>query len=199
MSETELFPWQKPVTSIDCPRFEEMWKLVSARCDELLKGARGSSRSAGTISSDGRHMMAIVKAGQDDGTDKVYEVSAIHHDSMHAPERHTPIQVSVSGPYIDSHDSFWLETAEEDKKRTFLVIDGTHYVVSPDCESGFQGHGGRLFRYRMLGEDEVRETRNLWYQGPVPPKFRELFPDNAEFVPIPLRIDLSSLTAGGQQ
>ena len=66
-----------------------------------------------------------------------------------------------------------------------MVIGHTHYRILPDRSAhdrDLAGHGGRLFRIRRLGSSEVIETRNLWYQGVIPPKWREQMPDDAEFV-----------------
>jgi len=80
----------------------------------------------------------------------------------------------------DSNEAYWRQQLA-DRARA-IVINGVHYRIGYDGGNGFKGFSGRRFDIRMLANGDVIETRNLWYQGPIPPKFRELLPDNAEFV-----------------
>jgi hypothetical protein len=169
----------KPAAIIASERYEEMWQAILARCEELQRqpGCQPAMRSTGTVSGDGRHMAAICKVSHDDGTDSVYHVEA------HVVTYQPAIKVSVDGPWTDSKDAFWSEQLAD---RTGAVVIGhTHYRILPDVPASGRdhaGHGGRLFRIRHLGSGEVTETRNLWYQGVIPPKWREQMPDDAEFV-----------------
>jgi hypothetical protein len=224
-----------------------------ARCKELVaehKPTRGSTRGIvyfghAAAGLEMRWASAIVRTElwMEDGTGLVFTVTGhvtsrsrgawkeadgaqkyVYDDSWHAED----VEVRTDGPSVDSADAFWARTAEEDKTRKFLVIDGKHYVVEPDITNqrslaaGCAGFGGRLFRHRLKGdtcvcdhtygahwpgrkdndykgecdgdlkgacahgfhrmERPVYETRNLWYQGPVPPAHRAKFPDNAEFI-----------------
>ena len=94
---------------------------------------------------------------------------------------------------IDFHNKFWQEKVEwhNNGDRTpqgswCLRINGNHYVCKPG-EKGM-GFGGRTFRWQMLAEMDsggnapVYVTNNMWYQGAVPPDWRDHLPDNAVWV-----------------
>jgi len=84
-------------------------------------------------------------------------------------------------------DHFWRGhiTARKAGDPCALVVKGAHYRYSPDQPPGQMfgvGSGGSLFRIRFTDGRRV-ETRNLWHQGPVPAKYLDELPDNAEFLP----------------
>jgi hypothetical protein len=170
----------KPAAIITSERYEELWQAVTARCDELKQQHapdRGNRRSAGLVDSDGRGISAVLGIGQDDGTDLVYHVRA-----RTVPPR-GDVSVSYDGPWLDSHDHFWAEQLAD--RTNAVVIGGEHYRVNPDLSPSRRdgaGFGGALHCIRNLATGMVTETRNLWYQGIVPPKWREQMPDDAEFV-----------------
>jgi hypothetical protein len=178
----------------------ELWQAVLAKGRELVSAVtdrRGDSRSTALYSADGRSVAAIFSIGMPDGTNTVYCVTAWW------PEYRDPgIRVDVDGPWIDSCDKHWARELADRPGR--VVIGGEHYRVVPDLPDGRRdgaGYGGRLFRIRLLpgaapvevrrrdrsddrtiAPGEVFETRNLWHQGTIPPKWRERLPDTAEFV-----------------
>lgn len=169
----------KPAVIITSERYEEMWHAILAKCEELQRqpGLKPSMRSTGSTSGDGRHMSAICKLDHGDGTDFVYHVEA------HVLPHQAAIKVSVDGPWLDSHDGFWTEQAAD--RRGAVVIGHTHYRIRPDNTPGkseYAGYGGRMHRIRWLATGETFETRNLWYQGVIPPSWRDRLPDDAEFV-----------------
>lgn len=89
------------------------------------------------------------------------------------------IQVRVV-KWVDSHDTYW-ERQLADRKDA-VVIDGKHYRIGEERGpgEGFLGFGGRRFDIEFLdGRETV--THNLWYQGPIPPKFLPRLPDNARW------------------
>jgi len=67
----------------------------------------------------------------------------------------------------------------------WAVINGKHYVFGPSGEKGpFRGFSGAKFKIKF-NDGVVKETDNLWHQGNIleaHPHWRELMPDNAEFV-----------------
>lgn len=78
--------------------------------------------------------------------------------------------------------------------RDVLRIDGTHMTIGwmGVRDVGYTqglGHGGRVFRWRWLDEPEgtVHESNNIWYQGKIPPEWRDRLPDNAVWLPHPCR------------
>lgn len=58
------------------------------------------------------------------------------------------------------------------------------YRIGPETndERVFRGFGGALFRIRMLADDTVVESRNLWHNGEIPETWRRHFPVTAEFL-----------------
>lgn len=78
---------------------------------------------------------------------------------------------------------FWEEKIAIHDDRTF-IIKGERYHAQPDTSDiyKFKGFGGRKFKIRRIDTGEIIETQNLWYQGVIPPYFRDRMPDNAEFV-----------------
>jgi len=171
----------KPAVIIASERHEEMWKAILAKCEELQHqpGGRPDMRSAGGVGFQGREMSAVVKVGHDDGTRSVYHVQA----HLQGPHQRDRIKVTVDGPWLDSSDGFWSMQLSD--RKGAVVINHTHYRISPDrpeSQRDLAGHGGSLFRIRMLASGEVIETRNLWYQGVIPPSWRDRLPDDAEFV-----------------
>lgn len=154
------------------------WKGVLKVVDELIEllpdAAGGTSRTAGTFSQTdiGRTQAKLYATraeyshGQADGTSLKYEIE------IRVVER------------VDSRDEYWGQQIED--RENALVINGVHYRIGDrsGIPGPFKGFGGRKFAFRWKGDDEVIEVDDLWYQGPIPPKFRELaeFQDNAEWV-----------------
>jgi len=109
-------------------------------------------------------------ADQLDGTSTKYEVK---------------VEVIKS---VDSHDDYWRQQLA-DRNRA-LVINGVHYRIgNSNGVSGwdFKGFGGRKFEIQYLAADDQDPPEpfivdDLWYQGPIPPKYRMQLPDNARFV-----------------
>lgn len=85
--------------------------------------------------------------------------------------------------YTDDEDlcftcNHWMRVIKDMEKRTNLyIINETLYSIAK-----VQGHGGRVFRVRKFGSDEIIETRNLWNGGKIPEHFQEDLCNNAEFV-----------------
>lgn len=79
---------------------------------------------------------------------------------------------------------FWSDYAKTSSDPAHLVVNGYHYVISPDQPNGYRGfvgHGGAEFLIKFSDGREV-VSRNLWAQGQVPQHFRDRLPDNAEFL-----------------
>lgn len=79
--------------------------------------------------------------------------------------------------------NFWTDLYEKGKATTHkcVVVDGTHYIIGPEEDRGFRGFSGRKFVIRFFDGTEVTTT-NLWHQGHVPERFKDMFPNNAEFI-----------------
>ena len=86
------------------------------------------------------------------------------------------------------HCNYWENKAEELRANANprrIIIDHNIYMdagYNKKDTRGYLGFGGREFRYRRVGSDEVILTNNLWSGGVLPPEYWPEFPDNAEFV-----------------
>lgn len=101
---------------------------------------------------------------------------------------------TMSGPKMQQRGlcfmcNYWVELHEKDAQRpeSVAIIDGKHYVIAEERgELRFRGFGGSPFLV-VFHDGRRVATTNLWHQGPVPPHFLELFPDNAAFDKTPSR------------
>ena len=77
--------------------------------------------------------------------------------------------------------NFWRGQLELDKasKRTWAIIDGHHYVLGD--HGAFRGYSGRNFKIKF-NNGTILETDDLWHQGKIPEKWKDKFPNNAEFI-----------------
>ena len=83
---------------------------------------------------------------------------------------------------VHSNDSFWEEKLDPQIQKRAVRINHRHYTLgSGDKPASSSGFGGSPFRVRMLDTGRVIDTRDLWYQGVIPPAWRERLPDNAEW------------------
>ena len=82
---------------------------------------------------------------------------------------------------FDCH--YWLQCHEDDitnrKDHKYVIENGTHYIIEPEDskETYFRGFGGAKVKIKFFDGTEVIST-NLWYQGPIPERFRDIMPDN---------------------
>ena len=76
-------------------------------------------------------------------------------------------------------EKFWRIIVDEKDEHVF--INGGSYFIEDENKGGFRGFDGRKFRIRKNDGTEI-VTTNLWYQGQVPDNFKDILPDNAEFV-----------------
>lgn len=168
------------------PEEVAIWDAILKLVDSLPEGRGGTSRTPGQFMKgygddvEGGPFERFSATSQfkqynaqGDGVDDVYD-----------------IEVTVTRRK-STNDPYWNEQFRD--RRGALVINGKHYRIGSDNgrpnRGGFKGFGGRRFKIQMLpGADGVWPDAitvdDLWYQGPIPPKFRELpeFQDNARFV-----------------
>jgi hypothetical protein len=151
------------------------WEAVLAFTKALPQPHTMTSLSRGESAdaTPGEHAtQATYRAGQADGTHKVYEITVSVKEST------------------DSNDEFWGEgiglvgftnpTNVEESRR--VVVDGVHYMLGDDKPGdAFKGFAGRRFDIEFFDGRKVT-TRDLWHQGTIPPKWRKRYPDNARFV-----------------
>lgn len=82
----------------------------------------------------------------------------------------------------DSNDEFWERQLAD--RTNALVINGKHYRIGTDngrASADFKGFGGRKFGVQRLDGSEPFDVDDLWFQGPIPPKWRQQLPDTARF------------------
>ena len=60
-------------------------------------------------------------------------------------------------------------------------IDGRHYVIGSEDDTGFRGFSGHEFKIKLNNGEEII-TKNLWHQGSIPEELKEILIDNAEFI-----------------
>lgn len=152
---------------------EALWAGALAVIKGLPRETGGVSRHPGEFSKSGDidTVSTVFKVIQPDGSRKVYR-----------------IVVSVEETR-DDYDNMWAPGGACDDVRPGerrAVIKGIAYMIASEKQRGMRGYGGRRFDIEFFDGRKVTTT-NLWYQGVVPLRWRERFPDNARFA-----------TAGGE-
>lgn len=104
-------------------------------------------------------------------------------------EIHTPHQWSTGAKLaargLCHFCAFWTDAYLRVQSGRSIVVGGNCYSIAEEPkpgERGFFGHGGSLFRIEYP-DGRIVESRNLWHNGDVPPRWRERLPDNARFLP----------------
>lgn len=82
---------------------------------------------------------------------------------------------------FDCH--FWSEKIKNYgmAKGQFFVVGKNCYMMSRDDSSGMKGFGGQKFRV-LFGNGDIVVTKNLWTQGEIPERFRDMLRPNAIFL-----------------
>jgi hypothetical protein len=155
----------------------ELWQAILNRIEEITTANpddRRSARGTASVNTYGT-VSTIYKMDRRNGEDWVYHIEA-------SRDRFRQDQFNIAvDRFLDSHEGYWNQQLS-DRTRA-VVIEGIHYRIGTRTGGGdMNGHGGRLFRIRYLDDGRVVETRDLWFQGPIPPMFRDRLPDTAEFV-----------------
>lgn len=88
--------------------------------------------------------------------------------------------------------AFWankvvkIQTVSPNRWYSSLIIGGWHFSCREpgivNERSDYLGFGGRRYAIRNLKTGDTIQTNNLWGQGEIPTLFRDLLPDNAEFI-----------------
>lgn len=76
----------------------------------------------------------------------------------------------------------WREVAKTKDEPNRFFVNGTAYTALPDSDEGFVGFGGREFKFKRFGSNEIIVSHNVWSQGDIAPEWRKDIPDNAEIV-----------------
>jgi hypothetical protein len=171
------------------PMRHELWKAVLAGCDAIEKEHGRMSRRSTAQWSGGEHHIrcsTVLHTDNGDGSDSVWIVEAFNPSWW--SKRSAP-QVEVQGPFQDNKDGFWKSYAEEAKaaeREREVIVGGYHYMIGDATLHGeMAGFGGRKFEVFFTDGPNAGKTvvtHNMWFQGRIPPKWREALPDNAEFI-----------------
>lgn len=149
----------------------ELWAAVLAKVAEIdAEHTEEESEFRGTalVAPHGA-VSAIRKRSRGDGTSSVYFVTA-------SRSFRKEVDVRVER-WVDDHAGFWeMQLAD---RSNAVVIDHTHYRVG---SGNGDGYGGRTFTLRDLATGAETTTNDLWYQGVIPPTFRDRLPATHEFV-----------------
>ena len=99
---------------------------------------------------------------------------------------------SIHQALIDDYDfttEFWAEKSMffpggKTPNGQLFVIEGACYYKADREQTGgaYRGFGGRSFTIRVLATGGIVKTSDLWFNGKIPPRFRDRMPDTAEFV-----------------
>ncbi len=78
--------------------------------------------------------------------------------------------------------AFWTDKIENPSKGR-EIINGFHYIFSPwnSGEKRFRGLNGSPY-YALHNDGTAIRSNNVWVQGRIPDRFRELLPDTAKLI-----------------
>jgi len=85
---------------------------------------------------------------------------------------------------FDCH--FWMEKIhyvnnddKMDNGEQVIRCNGVHYSIKLEDANGFRGFNGAKFRFKLLKDNSIIESSNVWHQGDIPEEFKKELPDNA--------------------
>lgn len=85
-----------------------------------------------------------------------------------------------------------------DDGRLVARIDGSHYVIGDEDDPHWpRGCSGSKFTIKFASgphAGKVVDTTNLWHQGTIPAEYQAYMPDNAEFIPQPIKSLMEGFT-----
>lgn len=80
------------------------------------------------------------------------------------------------------NDLYWSERVKDINNKNQVIIDNQLYYIEPENDpSQFRGFGGQRFEIAFFDGRTV-VTTNLWHNGTVPEKYRDILKNNAKFV-----------------
>lgn len=155
---------------------DRLWKAVIAKRNEL-KGQhpyRATNESAAYHSA--HSVMSIVDISLLDGCHVVYRVEAWGSPAWQNGKE-PGVQVTR---WFHNAEEYWEDLIS--RPDNAVIVDAIHYRLGKNTgPMEYRGFAGRRFHIRFHDGCEVT-TNDLWYQGPIPPVFRDRLPDNATFV-----------------
>lgn len=100
------------------------------------------------------------------------EISVCKYCSYPTVKGMSSIDDEMEKLQVCSLHHFWLHRQGYAKgvPRGAIIVNGRQYRDGGNTfgETKFNGFGGAIFKYRRLGEEEVKETNNMWSQGLLP-------------------------------
>lgn len=93
-----------------------------------------------------------------------------------------PLVKKMRHEHLCFNCAFWLDKSENPPKGR-EIINGSHYVFH-NWNSGsgrFCGFGGRPF-YALRNDGTVIRSNNVWFQGNIPDRFKDRFPNTARLI-----------------
>ena len=94
-----------------------------------------------------------------------------------------PLKTEIIKKNICHSCHFWMEKVDVVNDKNIVRIGGEHYTICAESKDAgyFRGFGGRKFVV-LFNDSRKITTTNLWSQGTIPERFKELLPDNAIFI-----------------
>lgn len=76
--------------------------------------------------------------------------------------------------------NLWTDRIESTKRPNVMIVNSCMYTLAPEFKGpGFRGFGGSEFTFKRLDESEVIKSKNVWFGGEIPNRFKSRIPDNA--------------------
>jgi len=162
-----------------------LWELALAKVDQITLAHRGqanaSGRSAGMWAQNPTVNVTTHLTLSIEGGEVLLFVITVRAPAKYAVDQEPSVQVQQ---FTGHHDDFWLVQLNKDDARR-VVVNGCHYRLGPDrpdTPKELKGFAGRYWDIEYLDGRPPVVTNDLWYQGKIPEKYRQLLPDNARFV-----------------
>jgi hypothetical protein len=161
---------------------ERLWQAVLAECERIKSEENpvgGTSRKMAYYADGWPRCATLLTIGRADGTTAVFFIEATgRQPGWSDPDR---IDIHVSRSYHSSEDYWERQITDQPERR--VVVGGVHYRLGQHGArpSDHNGFGGKRWDIEFTDGRKVT-THDLWYQGLIPPKFRDRLPDNARFV-----------------
>lgn len=119
---------------------------------------------------------AIEEYSEEDGL----HVAKMYYEEQNPDGTSTRYDVEIRvTERVHHNDDYWgagFDPARE------VIVNNVHYMLgTTGGPNSMRGFGGRRWRIQFH-DGRLIETTDLWYQGTIPPKWRERYPDNAIFL-----------------
>lgn len=109
-----------------------------------------------------------------------YQCTRCQKSVAFAPRAGSSIHQAMGNNQTCFDCQFWIEKIGIKDRSNVVRADGGHYIIGDESET-IKGFGGHEFIIQFNDGRRVTTT-NLWFQGEIPPGFKEELPDNAVFL-----------------